>query len=103
MRCITTASSIRGFCKAETTLSDGLFIPSNCFVTLNFWALHHDPNNFPDPDKFKPDRFLDAHGKQDKTWMAFGAGSRMCLSINFSLIKQRVAMSVAKIPYYSWS
>lgn len=50
-------------------------------------------NIFPDLYKFNPDRFSEVHGAQDQTWMAFGAGSRMCIGLNFSLIEQKIDMT----------
>lgn len=44
----------------------------------NPWLLHHDPAIYPDPDEFRPERFL---GKTPGTytWIPFGGGRRRCL------------------------
>jgi len=44
-------------------------------------AVLHDPDLYPDPEIFKPERFLDADGtfRDDPTIaLAFGAGKRIC-------------------------
>ena len=45
-------------------------------------GVHHDPANFPDPDQFKPERWLDSNGKfQYKSYifMPFSIGPRVCV------------------------
>ena len=44
-------------------------------------AILHDPEIYPDPEEFKPERFLDEDGSiQDdpKLSLAFGIGKRIC-------------------------
>ena len=47
--------------------------PSNVIVYFagttvrgNIWAVLHNEEHYPDPDTFKPERFLDAEGKYAK-------------------------------------
>lgn len=48
---------------------------------ISFSALHHDPNYFPDPLKFDPERFSDEnkHNIQPGTYVPFGFGPRNCI------------------------
>lgn len=41
----------------------GYFIPKGTTVMSNLNSVHRDPNLWPDPEAFKPDRFLDENGK----------------------------------------
>uniref|UniRef100_A0A1I8GZK7 Cytochrome P450 n=1 Tax=Macrostomum lignano TaxID=282301 RepID=A0A1I8GZK7_9PLAT len=41
----------------------GYFIPKDTVVFSNIQAVHSDPTNFPDPETFDPDRFIDSAGK----------------------------------------
>jgi cytochrome P450 len=46
-----------------------------------FRAILHDPETYPDPEEFKPERFLNEDGsvRDDPTLaLAFGAGKRIC-------------------------
>ena len=46
---------------AKVTQDDvyrGYFIPAGTIMIQNIWAVLHDPNVYPDPDAFNPDRFL---------------------------------------------
>ena len=57
-------------------------VPKDTMVVINQWALHHDPSVWEDVDAFKPERFLDEHGKlgpKPDNWLPFSAGRRVCL------------------------
>ncbi|KIK71103.1 hypothetical protein GYMLUDRAFT_33229 [Collybiopsis luxurians FD-317 M1] len=61
----------------------GYSIPKGTTVLPNVWAILHDPNVYPDPLKFDPDRFLNpeenaAKGINEIPDAAFGFGRRMC-------------------------
>ena len=65
------------------TETGGYDIPKGTTVLINYWALHHDPKQWPDPTKFDPSRYLDENGKLASTkpasWLPFSAGRRNCL------------------------
>lgn len=48
---------------------------------LPIYAFHHDPNFFPDPEKFDPERFSDEnkHNIKSGTYLPFGTGPRNCI------------------------
>ncbi|KAG1738956.1 cytochrome P450 [Suillus lakei] len=51
-------------------------IPAGTTVFGNHWAISRDPDVFPDPDAFKPDRWLDTKGRvrEDLKFFVFGFG-----------------------------
>ena len=51
---------------AEETKLMGYTIPKGCLVIANHWALNIDPELFPDPDQFNPERFLSDAGEVTK-------------------------------------
>ncbi|CAK8671924.1 unnamed protein product [Clavelina lepadiformis] len=69
----------------HTTLSDlelgGYFLPRGTRVIGNIWAVHYDPQVWPDPEKFDPGRHLDKEGKFIRSFkiIPFGIGARFCL------------------------
>ncbi|TFY76981.1 hypothetical protein EWM64_g7032 [Hericium alpestre] len=66
---------------AEDDVYDGYFIPKGATVLGNVWAILHDPDIYPDPEVFDPDRFLTPDGqvKNDPVLTSvFGFGRRIC-------------------------
>jgi len=64
----------------------GYFIPKGSTVTANAWAILHDPKLYPDPEEFKPERFLNKDGtvRDDPTLsLASGIGKNICPGRHF--------------------
>jgi cytochrome P450 len=67
---------------------EGMFIPKNTIIMLNQWAMHYNPEEFPEPETFKPERFvnhnlasMDYAALSDinaRDHFAFGGGRRIC-------------------------
>ncbi|KAF7348420.1 hypothetical protein MSAN_01796300 [Mycena sanguinolenta] len=60
---------------------EGYFIPKGTMVLPNVWAMAHDESMYPNPDKFDPERFLNADGQLngDDQILGFGFGRRACV------------------------
>ncbi|KAJ3553240.1 hypothetical protein NM688_g3720 [Phlebia brevispora] len=56
------------------------FIPKDTMILVNLWAMGRDPTEFPDPESFRPERFLDGGklGTRYQTPFGFGFGRRIC-------------------------
>jgi cytochrome P450 len=68
--------------------------PPGCCLVGNAYLVHHDPELYPDPYLFRPERFLE----QDPgtyTWIPFGGGRRRCLGASFALLEMRVVLRAA--------
>lgn len=54
----------------------GQTIPANSSISVNLVSVNKDPEIFPEPDKFNPDRFLDKEGNliNKKQFCAFSIG-----------------------------
>jgi cytochrome P450 len=53
------------------------------------WLVHHDPEIYPEPFAFRPERFLD-ESPGTYTWIPFGGGRRRCLGASFSMVEMKV-------------
>ena len=75
----------------------GYVIPSGAWVTGNLWSIHRNPEDFPDPDVFNPERFLDAKRPfpTKRGHSAFGWGRRQCSGQ--PLAEQGLFLSMARI------
>ncbi|KAK4047662.1 hypothetical protein OIO90_006091 [Microbotryomycetes sp. JL221] len=63
----------------EDDVFEGYFIPKGTTVLANHWSIHLDPELYPEPTKFNPDRFIDSNGQlNDLKHFAFGFGRRIC-------------------------
>jgi cytochrome P450 family 135 len=66
-------------------------LPSGTLVVAAVVALHHRDDLFPDPDEFRPARFLE--GKADAyAWIPFGGGVRRCIGAAFAEYEMRVVV-----------
>ncbi|KAF8990312.1 cytochrome P450 [Cyathus striatus] len=66
-----------------TTADDvynGYYIPKGTIVIPNMWAMVHDESIYPDPNKFKPERFFKENSQlnDDISELPFGFGRRIC-------------------------
>ncbi|KAK9894986.1 cytochrome P450 [Cystobasidium minutum MCA 4210] len=95
--------SVIGIPKAVTTASDTIlptsergpggvgkiFIPRGTHMSLDVQSLHHDPYYWPDPEEFKPDRFIDTENyKYDRdNFIPFSSGARSCVGRKFAEVE----------------
>ncbi|KAF8890287.1 cytochrome P450 [Gymnopilus junonius] len=65
---------------SEDDLYKGYFLPKGTEVLPNIWAMTHDEERYPEPFKFKPERFFDEEGNlnSDDRILAYGFGRRVC-------------------------
>ena len=59
------------------------------------YAIHHMEEYYPEPEKFKPERFLPENKDQltPYTFLAFVAGPRNCIGLRFALLEAKLALS----------
>ena len=64
--------------------------PGVCLVP-NAYLIHHDPEIYPDPYAFRPERFLD-EPPGTYTWIPFGGGRRRCLGASFAMLEMKIVL-----------
>jgi cytochrome P450 len=64
--------------------------PGVCLIA-NAYLLHHDPDVYPDPYAFRPERFLDEQ-PGTYTWIPFGGGRRRCLGASFAMLEMKIVL-----------
>ncbi len=69
----------------------GWTYPAGCSLVLNSYLIHHDPDIYPDPDRFQPERFLDEQ-PSTYTWIPFGGGRRRCLGASFAMLEMKIVL-----------
>ncbi len=69
----------------------GYQLKAGAFVMPAIAALHYREDLFPQPQEFRPERFLD--GKADNyAWIPFGGGVRRCIGAAFAEYEMRVIL-----------
>jgi cytochrome P450 len=62
-----------------------------CALVPNGYLIHHDPEIYPDPHAFRPERFL-GQKPGTYTWIPFGGGRRRCLGASFAMLEMQVVL-----------
>jgi cytochrome P450 len=74
----------------------GIDLPAGVTVGPSILITHQREDNHPDPDVFRPERFLEEHGNRvgpaANTWIPFGGGVRRCIGAGFSLMEGVVVL-----------
>jgi cytochrome P450 family 135 len=70
----------------------GWTLPAGVNIAPSIYLIHRRPDLYPEPDAFRPERFL---GKSPGTyeWLPFGGGIRRCLGASFALYEMRIVLS----------
>jgi cytochrome P450 len=69
----------------------GYELPAGVAVTPCIHLVHRDPEVYPEPERFLPERFLD-NPPGTYTWIPFGGGVRRCLGASFAQFEMSVVL-----------
>jgi cytochrome P450 len=64
-------------------------LPAGVAVGVNTYLTHRRPEVHPDPEVFRPERFLDG---QPEAWIPFGGGVRRCLGASFAIFEMGIVL-----------
>jgi len=79
----------------------GIIAQKGMEIHIPIYSIHHDPENYPDPEKFDPERFLPENRDNIKpyTYLPFGAGPRNCVGLRFALLEAKLAIAKVLINF----
>ncbi|XP_062864386.1 cytochrome P450 4V2 [Trichomycterus rosablanca] len=79
----------------EDTYINGYKVPKGVNAIIMPFALHRDPRFFPEPEEFRPERFLPENtgGRNPYCYIPFSAGLRNCIGQRFALMEEKVILA----------
>ena len=78
-------------CLTEPVELGGYELPAGAAVVPSIHLIHRDPEIYPDPEAFLPERFL-VEPPGTYTWIPFGGGVRRCLGASFAQFEMAVVL-----------
>ena len=88
---------------AVTTIG-GFHIPARSAVIMSQWVVHRDPRWWPDPDQFRPERWLNGNDTKSPAqspskgpayaYFPFGGGPRICIGNQFAMLEAILAVAI---------
>jgi cytochrome P450 family 4 len=78
----------------DVVTASGYELPKNTLVHLHIYDLHHNPDIYPDPERFDPDRFLpeNCQRRHPFAYLPFSAGPRNCIGQRFAMLELKAAI-----------
>ena len=77
--------------KKPTNLG-GYDLPAQTAVAACIYLAHRNPDIYPQPDEFRPERFLNA-AIDPVTWLPFGGGIRRCVGAQFATYEMKIVLA----------
>jgi cytochrome P450 len=78
--------------RGEPFALNGYSIPPGVEINPSITTIHRRPDRYPQPEVFRPERFLGPDAPDTYTWIPFGGGTRRCLGASFALMEMRVVV-----------
>jgi cytochrome P450 family 135 len=69
----------------------GYRLPAGVMVAPGIGLVHSRSDQYPNPERFDPDRMVGAT-LGPTTWLPFGGGNRRCLGATFAMVEMRVVL-----------
>ncbi|XP_034250371.1 cytochrome P450 6a2-like [Thrips palmi] len=70
-------------------------------IMIPVYAIHRDPEYYPDPDRFDPERFTEENkmNRPHFAYIPFGEGPRVCIGLRFAMMQMKSALTVIMRAY----
>ncbi|XP_049964318.1 cytochrome P450 6k1-like [Schistocerca serialis cubense] len=89
-------------CARDFQLPDGgPLIEKGTPVFVPIYALHHDPEYYPEPQNFDPERFSEEQkaARHPYVYMPFGEGPRNCIGMRLGLLQAKIGLAYMMSKY----
>ncbi|KAF2859796.1 cytochrome P450 61 [Piedraia hortae CBS 480.64] len=72
--------------KKDFPIGDNYVAPKGSMIVPSTWLSLHDPEAYPNPDTYNPDRWISGTAEdQGKNWLVFGTGPHYCLGQTYAV------------------
>jgi cytochrome P450 len=94
MRLYPAASVISRRSAAECEI-DGHRMPAGSDILIAPWVTHRNPDLWPDPDRFDPERFTPQQeaDRHRYAWFPFGGGPRACIGQHLAMLESVLTLA----------
>jgi cytochrome P450 len=70
----------------------GMQLPAGVHIAPSIYLIHRRADIYPEPEAFRPERFLGEQTPSTYEWLPFGGGIRRCLGASFALYEMQVVL-----------
>ncbi len=79
----------------------GYRIPTGTTILMSQWVMHRDPRYYDEPERFNPDRWLDARSREAPkfAYFPFGGGPRTCIGASFATTEAALVLATIAQKY----
>ncbi len=79
--------------RSEPFHLNGFVIPEGYEINPSIRVVHRRADLYPQPEAFRPERFLGPDAPDTYTWVPFGGGVRRCLGASFAQMEMRIVVA----------
>ena len=77
--------------------------PKNAMIIPTTWLALHDPEAYPNPDSYDPERWISGNAEeQGKNWLVFGTGPHYCIGQNYAILNLMLMLHKL-VAEFDWS
>jgi len=88
--------------KKSFPITDSYTVPKGSMVVPTVYPALHDPEAYPEPETFDPDRWITGHAeKAAKNWLVFGTGPHYCLGQTYAQLNLMAMIGKASL-HLNW-
>lgn len=77
----------------------GYYLPKGMYLSVCIYLTHHRPDIYPEPKRFRPERFLERQFSPYE-FLPFGGGNRRCIGMAFAMFEMKLVLATI-LSHYS--